>query len=131
MYYFERVENTRGRNLKMCLFPLFSLFLYIYIYFNFKEVGNISPIVLFPWRGKKFNDLYHFQKVKNTSLTNFKLCKLFKTVYISEKWQKQLYFLCLFTYLISFPLSGKTVVIFFMSLSICFHFHKFENISQH
>ena len=42
-------------------------FIYIYIYFSFHEVGNISPVVLFPRRGKKFNDLNHFQKVKNTS----------------------------------------------------------------
>ena len=42
-------------------------FIYIYIYFSFHEVGNISPMVLFPRRGKQFNDLNHFQKVKNTS----------------------------------------------------------------
>ena len=37
LHYFERVEDTSGRNLKMCLFPrkgkkikLFSLFLHIF-----------------------------------------------------------------------------------------------------
>ena len=78
MYYFERVENTRGRNVKMCLFPRRgkkSSFLKnktsMYIYYNFHEVGKISPMVLFPRREKK---------VKNTSYRNFKLCKLSKTV---------------------------------------------------
>ena len=46
LYYFKRVENTRGRNLKMCLFPR-SYFLYFYIYFNFQEVGNTSPMCYF------------------------------------------------------------------------------------
>ena len=62
LYYFEKVENTRGRNLKICFFPLS-----IYINFSFHEVRNISPVVLFSQRGTKFDDLYHFQKVKNTS----------------------------------------------------------------
>ena len=44
----------------------------MYIYFNFDEVGKISPMMLFPRRGKK--------KVKNTSYRNFKLSKLSKTV---------------------------------------------------
>ena len=42
-------------------------FISIYTYFILREVGNISPMVLFPQEGKKLNDLYHFQKVKSTS----------------------------------------------------------------
>ena len=85
LYYFERVENTRGRNLKMCLFPRREknqviFFISTYIYFTFHEVGNISPMVLFPRRGKKFIDLYHFQNVENASQRNFKFYKLSKTV---------------------------------------------------
>ena len=73
------MENTRGRNVKMCLFPRrgkklssFKNQISMYIYFNFDEVGKISPMMLFPRRGKK--------KVKNTSYRNFKLSKLSKTV---------------------------------------------------
>ena len=66
------MKNTRGRNLKMCSSPQKGknqviFVISIYIYFNFHEVGNISPMALFPETGKKFSDLYYFQKVKNTS----------------------------------------------------------------
>ena len=58
-----------------------QVFFYFYIYlFQFHKVGNISPMVFFPRRGKKFNDLYHFQNVKNISYRNFKLFNLSKTV---------------------------------------------------
>ena len=45
LYYFKRVEKTRGRNLKMCLFPQrgkkSSYFLYFYIYlFQFLRSGK-------------------------------------------------------------------------------------------
>ena len=59
-----------------------QVFFYFYIYlFQFHKVGNISPMVLFPRRGKKFNDLlYHFQNAKNITYRNCKLFNLSKTV---------------------------------------------------
>ena len=49
LYYFERMENTRGRNLKMCLFPQrgkkSSYFLYFCIYlFQFSRSGKYFTI---------------------------------------------------------------------------------------
>ena len=57
LHYFERMKNTRDRNLKMCLFPRKGksqviFVISIYIYFNFHEVGIISPMALIPERGK-------------------------------------------------------------------------------
>ena len=126
MYYFERVENTRGKSLKMCLFPrrekksicllkiqLFSLFLYIFIsistkweifhqwcYFPEEEENSMIYISSKKWRTLVRETLYCANCLK---LSKF-----------PKNWS---YFLCLFTYLISFD---------FISLYIYFYFHEFE-----
>ena len=49
LYYFERVENIKKEKDKK---SSYFLHFYIYSYFNFHEVENILPMVLFPRRGK-------------------------------------------------------------------------------
>ena len=95
---------------KIKLFYLFYYFTYIYIYiyiyiiyiyiYLFISISTkwkmFHQWCYFYEEEKKFNNLYHlFQKVKNTSHINLKLCKLSKTVGISEKWKKR-YFLVIF-----------------------------------
>ena len=69
LYYFERVENARGRNLKVCLFPRrgkkSSYFLYFYILlFQYPRSGKYFTNGVISTKRKKFQWFISLSKSK-------------------------------------------------------------------